>query len=406
MRAVTYRKAPVVTKVRLYGIGCLLIVVGILVACLWPFHAPINQVTWLAHRNGLRFGHYGTIVSQGAIDLTCQSVPPGCTIEIWLRPKFLWKQGSILAFYDPRHRGGFWLRQSNGSFIVDTEPWKREDVSKSQEFFAGNTFARVGFIFLTLTSGLQGTRAYIDGVLVRPVQKFRIPADDFRGRLVVANSPVLNDSWSGELKAIALYSDEMTAEQVLRNYDAWMRTGKPDRKDSSRAVALYLFDGHSGSVIHNRAGANGDLYIPKRFSELHHTLLRQPWDEFAPNWGYLEDVLINIAGFIPLGFFCYAYLSLIRGVKRAVLVTVIFGCLLSLTVEILQAYLPTRDSGMTDIITNTSGTAVGILFYRFASLVCGRLVQSRRAWVRHVAALFADSSLGKQGEAQPATTMR
>ena len=42
---------------------CLLVLCGILVAGLWPFHAPLNQVSWSKGSNGVLFGKHGTIVS-------------------------------------------------------------------------------------------------------------------------------------------------------------------------------------------------------------------------------------------------------------------------------------------------------------------------------------------------------
>jgi hypothetical protein len=46
---------------------CAFVLLGILVAGLWPFHAPKNEVSWLNHGSGLFFGKYGSIVSAGPI---------------------------------------------------------------------------------------------------------------------------------------------------------------------------------------------------------------------------------------------------------------------------------------------------------------------------------------------------
>ncbi len=46
------------------------------------------------------------------------------------------------------------------------------------------------------------------------------------------------------------------------------------------------------------------------------------------------------------------------------LVVVVVGSGSSLLVEILQVYLPTRDSSLVDVISNTTGTALGVLLFR------------------------------------------
>jgi len=109
------------------------------------------------------------------------------------------------------------------------------------------------------------------------------------------------------------------------------------------------------------------LYIPERFVVLHQAFLRPFWEEYEATWDYWRgSILINIGGFIPFGFLFCAYFSFAKRIKRPALVTVLLGFVVSLTIECLQALLPTRDSGTTDLITNTLGTCLGVWLYRWS----------------------------------------
>jgi VanZ family protein len=53
-------------------------------------------------------------------------------------------------------------------------------------------------------------------------------------------------------------------------------------------------------------------------------------------------------------------------VSHAAIVTILCGAAISLTIEILQEYIPGRDSGILDVFTNTLGTFLGVLLFRWA----------------------------------------
>ena len=134
-----------------------------------------------------------------------------------------------------------------------------------------------------------------------------------------------------------------------------------------------LMSTRAGSFI-TRSNPVLDLYIPEKYMVVNKIFMEPFWKEFNMSRSYWSAVLKNIVGFIPLGFCFYAYASVLR-IKRATLLTVFLGGVVSVTIEILQAYLPTRDSGTTDIITNTLGTWGGVLLYqRFSRF--SRLLQN------------------------------
>lgn len=379
-----------VTRTHLYGGVSAAIFIGIVIACLWPFGAPANQVSWLEQGPGLRFGEYGTVVSRGPLLPASQAAEDGWTIELWLRTAQVYQEGTILAFYDPSRHRGFSLRQANADLVAGERWWTRNLPAEDRTIDIDGVFRRRPMMLLTVASGANGTSVYVDGKLLGSAPHLWMPANDFSGQLVLGTSPVDNDAWAGDLRGLAFYRSELTAAEVLRHYASWTGAGRPDITITQEQAALFLFDEGSGDVVHNGAASGADLYVPARYHQVHHAALKRPWDEYRLDSDYWKSAVINVAGFVPLGFFLYGYLFLGLRTRRAALITILVGALLSLNVEILQSFLPTRDSGMTDIITNSLGTALGAGLCRCTSIVCDSLRNSRYIYVRRFAELFTN----------------
>jgi VanZ family protein len=92
--------------------------------------------------------------------------------------------------------------------------------------------------------------------------------------------------------------------------------------------------------------------------------LRSAKKEFKAARSYAKDVLLNIAGFVPLGLIACAYFSWTRSRWKAILIAITACGALSFVIEVLQYYIPPRFSGTTDILTNTLGAAVGAALIR------------------------------------------
>ena len=344
----------------------ILVLCGVLVAGLWPFHAPVNEVDWLGNANGLRFGRHGTVLSSGMFTAPDSRDEAPCSLEIWVQPLRRVDSNTLLAFYAPERPLQFSLHQSETNLALQMgSPGEHVPAKGSDLVYVPEIFRTRKLLLIAITSGEQGTRIYVDGVLARTAPQLRLSAQDFTGQLVLGTSPAVNDSWSGQLRGLAVYQQELTSAQVSRHFQTWTANGRPDIGPSESVLALYLFDEHQGRVVHNRAGSRIDLFIPDRYTIVREKFLETPWKEFYPRWSYWKNVGINIGGFIPLGFFFCAYLTSARQARSAALVAIILGAAVSVTIEVLQAYLPTRDSGMTDIITNTLGTCLGVLLYRW-----------------------------------------
>jgi len=346
---------------QLLSAACVAVLCGTLWAGLWPFHSPPNGVTWLQGENGLRFDNAGTILSDGELGLGVPS-DSGCSIEVWVQPALRWvRRSTLLAFYMARTGGGFQLRQSLLGLTLQRE--NEATLSIDNVFRAMPPKP----VFITVSSGANDTAVYLDGVLARSSPQFRITALDCTGQLVFGTTPLNSNNWTGVLRGLAIYHSGLTPRQVARHYETWTRVGLPELDGEERAVAVYGFEEHGGNRIQNRIASGVDLVIPERYMIQDQAFLMPFWEEFKTfGWSW-NSILINIAGLVPLGFLFYAWFRRKTTPQRAAWATTILGTTVSLTIEVLQADLPTRYSGTTDIFTNALGTWLGVVLYRYVN---------------------------------------
>lgn len=342
------------------GMACALVLLCTLWAGLTPFHKPRNAVSWLPNANGLRFQRHAVVFSSGTFPNAVGPAASECSLEIWVQPAQLHASGTLVSFYAPNDPWQVRVQQYHTLLILERRFKNARD--RTQIIGIQNAFRDSEPVFLTITSGEEKSSMYIDGALVREFPGYRFGADCF-GELIVADSPSGGGTWSGRVMGFAFYRQQLTPSEVLDHYQSWTTQGRPELSGREGAAGVYLFDEHSGNVVHNLIHPGIDLNIPERFFLWHERFLEPFWMEFKPTADYAGDVAINILGFMPLGFvFCF-YLTRVRRLDHPAAVTIALGFAVSLTIEVLQSYLPTRDSGTTDLITNTLGTFLGVKLY-------------------------------------------
>jgi len=359
-----------------------LTVVAVLVATLWPLNLfPNNGVTWVSASGGLEFGKAGLVVSKEAV------VPPETngsrcySLELLLRPAGIRSSGTILSFYNPMQTRQFQVWQWRNGLVVTHDAYVESD--QTIKFFVDHVLYPAKLVFVAISSGRNGTTVYVDGQAAQVFPRFKISSSDLSGGIVLGTSPVRYDPWNGEVRGLGIYAKELTPEEASQHYRDWTALNGHGPVDVDAALARYTFREATGTEIHNEIASGPTLEIPSSFSVPHKAFLQSPVQEFRPGWKYVHEVVMNVAGFIPLGLVVSCYFVWTRTRWKAILATAIFCGLLSLAIEVVQFYIPRRGSGITDIITNTLGAAVG------AMLLHSRLTRKAMRKIGLVPAGFA-----------------
>ena len=337
----------------LFGALFLAITAAFLVAGLWPFNfSPENKVRWLQDRNGVEFCGQAIVFSQAP---TPYSLHP-CSVELWLQPTTEESShiGHIFSILDEQGLETFFIGQWRSHLILGKGIHGK---ATYREIGVRGVLKKGEKRFVAIASGADGTRIYVDGILLKSSPRFHLFSVNEKpsGKILLGNSPTGSEYWTGNLLSLAIYDRALIGEEVSEHSHGSKGSGEEG------LVGLYLFDEHSGTLAHDQVGGY-HLVIPPRFEVLKKTILVPPWEDFRFNRSYLMDILTNILGFIPFGFFLSAYLWMRKAqpnFRLLLTTTVIAGCI-SLSIELIQIYLPTRSSQLTDVITNIFGTAIGV----------------------------------------------
>jgi hypothetical protein len=320
-----------------------------------------NGAAWMPHGPGLRFDKYGIAFTERNFP----AIPaPDLSIEVTLKTLSSGSDGFslILAFHDGEDDNQLilgqwrnWLIVMNGDDYAHRRRLKR--LSTSIENTAGKK------ITVTITSSDAGARIYIDGAPVsfRRDTVFTVPNGRAGTRLVVGNSVYGKHSWNGAIYDLSIFRSMLTAEAVNARYQSQRGSGTPP--DTPAPVAHYSFGEGKGPRARDSAGS-AHLFLPSGMTVLKKQFLAAPVAVSEGNTGLIQDFLLNLLGFIPLGFTLFTMLSRTLPSadhrRRLAAAVVGLGFAVSLLIETVQVWIPSRNSSVTDLLLNTLGTMVGI----------------------------------------------
>lgn len=329
-----------------------------------------NKAQWSDSGIGLNFRRYAIAYTKGFFSAADNGSESGLTIECAIAPGFSINSGFkfLLLVHDGRDERQLVLGQWRSSLIA----MNGDDYSHRQRVprIAVQMDDRVEKVqLLTLVSSSSGTVIYLDGRLVKRNNNLVLTYPDKPGsaRLVVGNNLHGNGPWQGSIRGLAMYDHPLPDAIVLAHHQLWERDQSFDGFNVDAPQILYTFQQGKGRAVHNQMGQGPELLIPERMTDLAKKVLSWPRLDPSTMASLVNDVVTNLVGFIPLGVMLTATLSLLKGVRRSgVWGLVVVICLsFSLTIEIFQIWLPSRDSSSLDLILNTIGGGLGIVVFYF-----------------------------------------
>ena len=356
------------------------IFIGLLVAGLQPFNFfPKNDVHWLFAENGIRFAGYGEVNGTDSL----RGLTPGGSQDFSMELLLASYKGrrksieSVVSVIHQRRRESFAIEIWTVDLVI--AGWFHDATSGKTFFdrlFCGHVFDTTADRFVAVTSGSEGITVYVDGTPERNYPQLTLDPVNFDGKLLLGQPPGGHQEWQGAIKGLAFFDRALSPQQVVADFASWKQGHADAMGSNAQRMAIFPFREREGRTIRNQGTIGGNLRIPESLIPEDPVVLKIPT---VRDWENRSDVILNVAGFIPLGFVMVTYLRMKRWRTRtkAIAAAVFVGFVTSICIELLQVYLPSRDSSLLDVIMNTSGTLIGAGLASFAVGVSSRPPRSK-----------------------------
>ena len=362
----------VIEKKRILGILCVLMAAGLLFLGLWPFDpSPKNRAYWLANEEGLHFDGQDRRwkLSVGGIAYTPSPLrssgnPPAgkglFSIDIVLRAAVEAESGvpRILAFIDSSGKDVFYLGQWKQSLIVRWYAYDQSGKRRMKEIGVRDALTKEKTLRITLVSEPTTCSVYVNGEPARSFQGVALigEKESVRGlSATLGNSRNVKSPWTGTVLALKVYERALSEQEI--DQDRGVAEGSVSHEG---LIAAFALDKSHSTSSPDLSGNENRLAVPDRVT-LRNSILAWPDWRNQKDSSPVPDIAVNILGFMPFGFLFAFWREQAQGSRRwrYCLLAVLIGALISLVIEVTQAFIPARDSNMVDVICNTIGTVLG-----------------------------------------------
>jgi VanZ family protein len=353
-----------------FGWLSLVMVAGYFVVGWWPFaFRPPNRVTWLADRPGLHFEPSGIAydaASLPALSSLSNAAGPSAnfTLELWVEPQIEPNTDvfDLLSIHNPSLPFDFVLCQWKKELLLRATVLSPPPPRRIPEVSGGDVLPKQTARFITVRGDAAGTGFYLDGLAAAHFPGFMVNAEALDGRLILGNEASGKHSWTGQLFGLAVYDRALDAAEIARHCTLWTQGHAGQLTNAPGLRALYLFDEGRGQQAEDSSGNRHEVTIPAVYQVVQKEFLIPPWKDLVDDHPDYPDIVANILGFVPFGFCYFLYRRALKPNQSAAnaLRAVLAGSAVSLTIEIIQAWLPDRVSSMTDLLTNIAGTVLGV----------------------------------------------